>query len=302
MTLLDRVFRRWDPPAALRPEGAPLGDALAIRWLGTAGFRLSLGGKTLLLDPFVTRPRLRAHLRRLSSDAAAVARWAPAADAIAIGHAHYDHVLDAPSIARKTGAVVLGSRSVARFALASGVEAARVRSADSRGLLAGCGPFEVRLVPSLHAKLLLGIAPPFPGEIRGTPRFFNHFRSGRPHGIFVRAGGVSVYHNGSADLVDAALDGLKADVLLVGVAGWRVTAHYLERLVRHLSPRVIVPTHYDAYFFPLEDGVRLLPGVGLEEFIEKARSVAPDATVVVPRLDEELVLDATRFGVRRARE
>lgn len=296
--VLRRLLARFEPDASLRPARGPLGapaeGALAIRWLGTAAHRLRFAGESLLLDPFVSRTPLRALLRPLRSDPDAVARWAPEACAIAVGHSHYDHLLDAASIAARTGAVLLGSPSVARVARAAGVEEARLRVARGGALEERVGPFEVRLVPSVHARLVFGIAPPFPGEIERVPPrglYVHQYRVGGASGIFVRAGGVTVYHNGSADLIDAALEGTTADVLLVGLAGRGWCKGYLERLVRILRPRVIVPTHYDAFFWPLEEGVRLLPRIGMDAFFEEARRLAPGAIVAAPSPFEDLLVD-----------
>jgi L-ascorbate metabolism protein UlaG (beta-lactamase superfamily) len=291
--VLRGLFRRFDAPAELKGAtvSRPGPDALAIRWLGTAAHSLRFGGRTLLVDPFVSRPGFGSLLRPLRPDLRAIERWAPEADAVVVGHAHYDHLLDAPAIARRTGAVLLGSRSTAKVAVAQGVERARVAVAGEHGLAAEVGPFSIELVPSLHAKILLGRSYIFPGEIRHVPRRplrVHHYRDGGALGVIVRAGDVTVYHNGSADLVDAALEGKRADVLLCGIAGWRYTAGYLERLVRLLSPKLIVPTHYDVFFWPLEEGVRLLPGVAFERFVEEVGRIAPGTRVLAPGPWEEL--------------
>src|SRR5436190_7473841 len=75
---------------------------LQLRWLGTAGFRFDYEGHTLLVDPYVTRVPFGRFVRRSVSppDPAAIARHAERADAILIGHTHFDHALDAPAIAR----------------------------------------------------------------------------------------------------------------------------------------------------------------------------------------------------------
>lgn len=296
--MLKSLFRRWDSPSALRPAagaGGPASpSALSIRWLGTAAHALTLDGRTLLLDPFVTRPGFGALLRPLRSDANAVRRWTPEACAIVVGHSHYDHLLDTPAIALSTGATVIGSRSTARIARAAGIELDRIRAVPpGAGLTETIGPFEVRLVPSLHAKLLFGLAPPFPGEIE-KPRgrlYLHQYRVGGAFGVLIRAGGVTLYHNGSADLIDANLDGERADVLLVGLAGRGWTKDYLPRLVRALRPRVIVPTHYDAFFWPLDDGLRLLPRIDMEGFVAEAARLAPDARIVAPSPFEELRIE-----------
>src|SRR5262249_38065300 len=99
-------------------------------------------------------------------------------------------------------------------------------------------------------------------------------------GILLDAGGVRVYHNGSADLVDTELAGVRADVVLMGLSGRQVTRNYVDRLMSALEPRVVIPTHHDAFFAPLEEGLRLLPTIDLDgwtnEVKSRARVILPD--------------------------
>src|SRR5205823_10941887 len=132
-----------------------------------------------------------------------------------------------------------------------------------------------------------------PGEIARVRRRalrVHEYRDGGALGILVRAGGTTVYHNGSADLVDAELEGKRADVVIAGIAGWRFTPAYVERLLTILRPKLVVPTHYDAFFSPLEDGVRLLPGVDLHAFVAEVRRIAPGVRVVAPTPWVELLV------------
>jgi L-ascorbate metabolism protein UlaG (beta-lactamase superfamily) len=110
---------------------------------------------------------------------------------------------------------------------------------------------------------------------------------GGAYGVLVAHRGVSVYHNGSADLIDAELAGKHADVLLVGLAGRQATPHYLSRLTEALGPRVIVPTHHDAFFAPLDRGVHLLPGIDLDGFVTAA---AEYGRVITPSYGESLFI------------
>jgi L-ascorbate metabolism protein UlaG (beta-lactamase superfamily) len=105
---------------------------------------------------------------------------------------------------------------------------------------------------------------------------------GGAFGVLVKTPEGTVYHNGSADLVDAELEGERADVLLVGLAGRKHTENYVARLITALAPSLVVPTHHDAFFAPLERGLHLLPGVDLEGFVSEVRMRAPNATIVTP--------------------
>ena len=288
------IFPRWKPRAELRPTTRSSdGAAVRIRWLGTAGHVIETPRTTLLVDPFLTRPSLTALAAPIAPDEAAVRARLPArVDAVLCGHSHFDHLLDAPFIARTTGALLAGSATTCAFARASGVPAEQLLEVPPAGRSFTVGDTTVRFVPSLHGAIFFGRVP-FPGEVTAPPALparMWHYRMGGAFGILVEAAGLRIYHNGSANLVDAALEGARADVLLVGLAGRKGTRGYLQRLCDALAPRLIVPTHHDAFFAPLDHGLRLLPGIDLDGFVSDARRQAPSATIVTPAYDEPLAI------------
>ena len=123
-SVVDRGRKEQADRAALEELAWPASDAaaelptgLTLGWLGVAGYALSYDGHTLLIDPYVTRFSLAEFLRRrpVMPDAAAVDRHLPPAEAALLGHAHFDHALDAPAIARRDGCNVYGSGSVAKL-------------------------------------------------------------------------------------------------------------------------------------------------------------------------------------------
>lgn len=294
--LYRRLFPRWTPRPELRPQSRSAGGtAVSIRWLGTAGHIVESARTTLLIDPFLTRPALGRLLRPLAPDEAAIAARLPArVDAVVCGHSHYDHLLDAPAIARRTGALVIGSRSTCNFARASGVAEAQLREVPASGGTVAVGDMTITMVPSLHGLVFLHRVPA-PGEVTAPPRLPARawdYKMGGAFGVLVETNGVRVYHNGSANLVDAALAGHRADVVLVGLAGRKATPDYLGRLCGALMPQLIVPTHHDAFFAPLDGGVHLLPGIDLDGFVAEARARAPAAAVVTPDYDERLAVPA----------
>ena len=93
----------------------PLPSGLELTWLGTAGFRLAYQGTVIWIDPYVTRLSLPELLRRkvVPPSREAVARWIDRADAVLVGHTHFDHALDVPAIAKQTGCAVYGSTTTA---------------------------------------------------------------------------------------------------------------------------------------------------------------------------------------------
>ena len=119
----------------------------------------------------------------------------------------------------------------------------------------------MRFVPSRHSKLILGRRVPFDGPLTCedvhalTP---GAYKCGAVFGIRIEVAGTSLYHQGSADLDDAAARSSPVDVFLAGVTGRQVTPRYWERILPRLDPRLLVPTHYDDFFAPLEQPLKLV--------------------------------------------
>jgi L-ascorbate metabolism protein UlaG (beta-lactamase superfamily) len=292
-SLYERLFPRFRPRRELRPQGSGAGWGARISWLGTAGFIIESRETTLLVDPFITRPGLGRIVRPFVPDDAAIARHVPArVDAVLCGHSHYDHVADAPRIAKLTKAKLVGSASTCAWGRAEGLTESELVRIPPAGAIVRFGDIEVRFVASRHGKIALGRIP-FPGEVQGTPsppKRIWHYRMGGAFGLLIRAPGVSIYHNGSADLIDAELEGERADVLLACLAGRKGTQNYVARLASALSPKLVVPTHHDAFFAPLERGLHLLPGIDLEGFVSEVFARVPDATVITPDYEEPICI------------
>jgi len=259
-----------------------LPPGLTIEWLGTSGFRLSLEGTAILIDPYLTRLPLRALLGRRPAlpDAALVAAQVPRADAVLIGHAHFDHVLDAPLIARSTGARVYGSRSTANLMALHDLARLMVEVEPYR--IYPIGPFEVSFVPSAHARLILGMAVPMDGDITCDhldQLSARDYGCGQVYGIHIRAGGVTFYHQGSAELDDEAVRHRGVDVFLAAIAGRGFSRRYLERAIRRLEPRVVVPHHHDDFFRPLDQPMELSFNVDLCGAVDEVRRASRDVAV-----------------------
>ena len=299
--LYERIFPRWKPNEALRPRSRDThGAALYIRWLGTASHVIETSTTRVLIDPNLSRPGLRELVAsRLEPDEGAIfAHVRTRVDAILCGHSHFDHLLDAPIIAKRTGAKLVGSSTTCAFGRAAGLPEEQLIEIPHHGRRLRIGDIDIRFVPSLHGRVFLGRVP-FEGEVAkvdALPARAHQYRMGGAFGILLRAGGVSVYHNGSADLVDAELGGERADVLLAGLAGRRATRDYVGRLVGALAPKLIVPTHHDAFFAPLDRGVHLLPGIDLDGFVREVQSRVSAARVITTAYDEVIAVPAGDAG------
>jgi L-ascorbate metabolism protein UlaG (beta-lactamase superfamily) len=151
------------------------------------------------------------------------------------------------------------------------------------------GPFEVSFTPSVHSKLILGLAVPFDGEL--TCEHLDSlspgaYRCGQVFGITIAVGGIRLYHQGSANLIDDAIREKGVDVFLAGVAGRNFTSRYWERILPRLEPNVVVPTHYDNFFRPLGGPMEMISNSKLAALPEEISAVSGEIELAaLPRSD-----------------
>jgi hypothetical protein len=85
----------------------------------------------------------------------------------------------------------------------------------------------------------------------------------------------------------------KADVVIQGVANRADDETVVNRgYVTHLKPKIFIPTHFDNFFFSFDPQgeYSFLPGVRLEEVIEKMKIAHPDKKFIVPKYAEKIEL------------
>jgi L-ascorbate metabolism protein UlaG (beta-lactamase superfamily) len=281
----------WSPDALAGHSGP---EGVRVRWLGTAGFAVEHAGHCVLVDPYLTRASLaRCLAGRLLPDGAVIRAHAPRADAIVVGHTHFDHALDVPEVARLTGARVFGSRSAASLCRSAGVPDARVevveREPGSEPPTREVGPFSLRFVPSAHAPLLFGRVPLL-GDIADceeVPARVWGYKCGAVFGVEIRVAGRTLYHVGSAQLIDENVDTKHVDLLLLCVAGWTSTRDFPERIARRLAPGAVLLSHWDDFLLPLQEPARALPAIQLPRLVDRLVRAAPGVPVgTVPILGE----------------
>jgi len=272
------------------PKGVALPHGLLVTWLGTAGFRFEYEGVVVWIDPYVTRMRLGDVIMRrvIAPSEDAVATWIDRADAILVGHTHFDHAMDVPAIAQRTGCPVYGSGSLERLMGLHGL--AQLATVVVPHVDYEVGPFRFHFVPSLHSKLQLGLRVNYGGEL--TCEHLDElipqaYRCGQVFGVFVEVAGMSFYHSGSADLIEAEIKDRDVDVFLCGIAGRRFTPHYVQRVVRTLAPKLVVPCHFDDFFRPLGDG-RLSFNVNLTGFADEVHAASHELGIGVLEVGQQI--------------
>ena len=293
---------------AATAQSAPSKGTVTLTYLGTAGWEITDGRVTILLDPYFTRVAPRSDTgsppsrgafrpridptRPLITDTAVVNAHVRRADYVLVHHTHYDHVMDVPYIARKTGAVVIGTESAANLMRASGLPAAQIIPVAGGEDLELRG-FSVRVLRSLHGGIpgqQFPDAPSIPRSVR-PPFTFDDLAEGGSLSFLVRIGGHEILTSGSSNFIERELEGLRPDVALVGALNRETVHDYAGRLMRVLGhPPLVLPTHWDNYFLPF-DSAQTAYRRRLDSFIAEVRAASPQTRVVIPEYFVPFQLD-----------
>jgi L-ascorbate metabolism protein UlaG (beta-lactamase superfamily) len=257
---------------------------VSLTYLGVAGWQITDGAHTLLFDPYFSRVDVDDDSAALSPDEAQIARYAPAhADGILVGHSHYDHLLDVPAIARRTGAAVVGTESTLNVARASGVAGSHLRLARG-GETFDIGPFNVRAIRALHSLIGQPDAP-IPPDVT-MPMAANAYNEGGTLQFLVRFEGRTILFIGTANFVESELSGLRPDIAIIAVGLREKIPDYSCRLMRALGrPRLVLTNHFDAHWKPLgpeQMSIEEDSRKSLEKFADEVHACAPETKVVVP--------------------
>ena len=199
---------------------------LTYNYYGHACFMLDDGANKILVDPFLT-----------GNPAATISEKDVQATYILITHAHGDHVGDAPNIAVRTDATVIGIPEIVDFG------GQRVKAVGMN--LGGTVKTEfgfVRMVPALHSSGIAG---------------------GVACGYVIGVGGKVVYFAGDTALFgDMKLIGErdKIDYAILPIGG-----HYTmdpidaAKAVEFLNADNVIPVHYDTWPVIKQNPDDLLP-------------------------------------------
>jgi len=260
---------RFDVPAATGEFG--------VTFLGVASLLLDDGASAVMTDGFFSRPSLRrvafgklapdsdrigAALARLGFDGANAGRRL---DAIFPVHTHYDHAMDSAVVALRTGAVLVGGESAANVGRGARLDDDRIKVATP-GEPMSFGGFTLTFLESQHC-------PPdrFPGVITEPvvpPVRARSYRCGDSWSIHVEhTSGRTALLQGSAGYVNGALTGRRAEVVYLGVGQLGVldegyVRSYGAQTVETVGGSLVVLTHWDDVFRPLDKPLRALPYAG----------------------------------------
>lgn len=258
-----------------------------LRWLGNAGFEFKMDGLTVIVDPFLTRPKAhQVYFGRVAPDQAALQKHIPRCDHILVTHAHFDHCMDAPEITMRTGAIVHGSANTCAILSAAGVPLNQIHSI-SAGDSFYIGNIRVSVLPAAHP-WLPGYYYAKPNPAMKFPARLRDYRMDACFSYLLECAGRRILIWSSTSSAGAP----RADLLTcraVSSQGW-----YAE-LLGQVKPKVVIPQHWDDFFQPLSANPRPFfasPRLGfppiaridLGEFESRIIKASPGCRVLLPEI------------------
>jgi L-ascorbate metabolism protein UlaG (beta-lactamase superfamily) len=266
---------------------------LHFRWLGTAGIELEFRGERILIDPYLSRFPMRYLIAgRPSSRLDLIKRHLRPARTVLVSHAHFDHLLDVPSVCREFGSTAYGTPNTRTLLRVHGIAPDRIRTVQP-GDTFRSGPFEIRILPGRHGRML-GLLPytgPLPERLT-PPLRLSDYRMDGMLSFLIRTedGSVLVWNGPSEDEVPAA------DALFYCPL-WG--ARSCARIAKAAGATTVIPVHWDDFFSPLQPSVSPIivpPGwrspwirrMDPKPFAKSVLRFLPDVKVVVPNILEQV--------------
>ncbi|HEB27688.1 MAG TPA: MBL fold metallo-hydrolase [Porticoccus sp.] len=267
-----------NPTWELSPGNKTAG-AVTVRYSGTATLLFDDGKTRWIVDGWFSRPNaLQLALGKIEPNMANIdyglsANKIDMLAAVIPIHSHFDHAMDAPEVAKRTGALLIGSESTANIARGWGLSESQIKVAVNREPI-HVGEFVITPIESRHFEFSnpvlheQALSNPKITTPLNTPAKALDYRVGKVYVLHVSHPKGSWVIVGSAGFEKDGLNGFQADTLFLGIGGLgSQTVQYREdywaETVGQVSPNRIIPIHYDSLTSPISGPMQ---GPSLAEF------------------------------------
>jgi L-ascorbate metabolism protein UlaG (beta-lactamase superfamily) len=287
-------------------------DAVTVRFTGTSTLLFSDGETSWMVDGWFSRPApLSLLLSKIGPDMLAIDEGLAANEVSTLAavfpvHSHFDHAMDAPEVARRTGALLLGSEATANIGRGWGLPESQIQVVENR-VPVQLGQFVITPIESRHFQFPdpvvreRALAQPEISEPLVPPVSAFDYRLGKAYVLHVTHPKGSFVIVGSAGYEEGGLAGYSADVLFLGVGGLgSQTPEYVEAYWREtvatVSPSRLIPIHYDSLTAPITGEFRgpvtamVFLAKGSEKtlpFLQRQQTANPQLSfLTLPRYDQ----------------
>ena len=260
-----------DAPAA---KAAPTPHAVQVRFAGVSTLVFDDGHTAWMTDGFFSRPAFWQMLgTRLAPDVPRIQHGLAALgvqqlSAVVLLHTHYDHAMDAPTVAQMTGATLIGGPSVIALGAGADLPPQRMQVVHAHQAVQ-LGQFSLQFLPSRHSTTPYssgdGAATQEITQTLQPPQRASAWKEGQVWSLLVShaQGGRWLVHS-SAGFAPHALQGVRADTVFLGIgtlgkkdavyrsALWRETVHAV-------GAQRVIPIHWDNFWLPLSQPLQAMP-------------------------------------------
>lgn len=219
-----------------------------VSWLGHSGFKItSPQGKVIFIDPwFEGNPRAVGDKDALGKG-----------DFLLITHDHFDHAGDAISVANESGALVISIFEIAVDMKQKGLPESQILHGGNGMNIGGTVRFDgisFTMVQAFHSSTL------------GTPVGY----------VIKLENGFTIYHAGDTGLFsEMAFFGelYKVDLAILPVGSvFTMDGLQAAKALSLIKPKYAIPMHFGT--FPIQNQTA-------DDFVEKAKTFCPEATIEV---------------------
>lgn len=273
------VCVQWNRHAALEPYAALLAapqrteavmplavkSALKVTFLGVTTLLMDDGETAIMTDGFFSRPGL-SQLWEISPNLPRIEQALARSKVLKLSavvalHSHYDHALDAPVVATRTGALLVGSESTANIGRGQGVAEQNIVTMKDKDVLK-LGRFTLTFIDSVHSPS--GFALGSITEPLMSPAHATDYKVGDCFSLVIEHDGQTILVQASAGFIPGALAMVKADVVYLGVGmlGKQTREYkkrYWQEVVRATLAKRVVLVHWDDFFKPLSEPLVTMP-------------------------------------------
>ncbi len=228
-------------PASLTAQTTtPAAAKTSVLWLGQSAFRITTpGGKVIVIDPYLTaNPKTPEQYKKLEA--------LGKVDLILVTHGHLDHYLDAPALAKLTGAPLWAPAGLAQSMQTLGIlPVAQANRMNKGGSIRPFGPGGVRvtMTHAEHSSELVWRNP-------ATEKDETHV-GGEPCGFVIEMeNGFKIWHLGDTGVFgDMKLLGelYQPDLLLIPIGGGQFVMNPVDAALATrelIKPKMALPMHY----------------------------------------------------------
>lgn len=299
--------------------------SLQVQFLGTAGVLMQYQDDGVITDPFFTNPSLSdlLLLRDLRTDKTNLLKYLPnlsKVDGLLIGHGHYDHLMDVATVASllPTHAKVYGSASsihqiaaqlpknkavnVLPFMVSHGVQLE-----PGNHWISLTDRLRVMIIEAGHSAHLAGYT--FANDrvtepMSELPGSVMSWQCGQALGYvleWLEKDSVkfrALYMSSAAGFplgvppASFLAQHKSFDVVLLPVAKFRSVQNYPDGLLQQISARHVVLIHWEKFWRPYVPGQEMaVSNEEVTEFIARVKTVAPEATLHLPRRLQSIWLE-----------